>query len=171
MIYTVLIAALTALFASFPAPPGETAVFHAPTFFEEIVGEWRGEGQLFGQPAEFEMTWEWELDRRFVRLTYSIRGAADMTAIAHYRLREPEKLDGVWVDTRGEILELSATVTSTVLETIWRSPTEEGRTTYERTGPDSLEVRDYVKDGSEWRLFGEAHYSRVPGQPPAPGHD
>ena len=166
MIYTLLLTALTTLF---PARPGEeTAVAYAPTFFEEIVGEWRGEGQLFGQPAEFEMIWEWELDGRFVRLTHSIRGAADMKAIAHYRLRETETVDGVWVDTRGEILELSATVTSTALETIWRSPTEEGRTTYERTGPDALEVRDYVKDGDEWRLFGQARYSRVSGPPPAP---
>ena len=161
MIYTLLMTALTILF---PARPGEeTAVAYAPTFFEEVVGEWRGEGQLFGRPAEFEMIWEFELDRRFVRLTYSIRGAADMRAIAHYRLREAETLDGVWVDTRGEILKLSGSVTSTALEIIWRSPTEEGRTTYERTGPDSLEVRDYVEDGDGWRLFGQAGYSRVSG--------
>ena len=162
MIYTLLMTALTALSALFPATR-EAPVTHAPTFFEEVVGEWRGEGQLFGQPAEFKMIWEFELDRRFVRLTYSIRGAADMKAIAHYRLREPETLDGVWVDTRGEILELSGSVTSTALETIWLSPTEEGRTTYERTGPDSLEVRDYVEDGDGWRLFGQAGYSRVSG--------
>lgn len=157
MIYTLLMTALTV--PSSPQAGGETAP-DAPTFFEEIIGAWHGEGQLFGQPADFEMIWEWELDQRFVRLTYTIRGATDMQAIAHYRLRYAEPLDGIWLDTRGEFLELSATVTDRVLETIWRSPTEEGRTTYQRMGTDSLEVRDYVRDGDEWKLFGHARYTR-----------
>jgi len=33
-------------------------------------------------------------------------------------------------DMRGEILQLSATLTDAGLETIWRSPSEKGRTTY-----------------------------------------
>ena len=152
--------------ASEDAPAlGDTTAPPAPAFFDEIVGRWQGEGRLFGAPAEFEMVWQWELDNRFVRLTYSIRGATEMTAIAHYRLSEAEALDGVWVDTRGEILELSATVTARMLETHWRSPSEEGRTTYEVTGTDSFEVRDYVRDGEEWQQFGHASYSRVPKQP------
>ncbi len=155
--YTMLVTVSSVL--SFPQAGGEPPPT-APTFFEEVVGEWHGEGQLFGQAAEFEMIWEWELDQRFVRLTYTIRGATDMKAIAHYRVRDAEPLDGIWVDTRGEILELSATVTDRVLETIWRSPTEEGRTIYRRIGTDSLEVRDYFRDGDEWKLFGHARYAR-----------
>ena len=160
MIYTVLFATLTVL----PSPgPGSQKAPDASAFFEEIVGEWHGEGLLFGQSAEFEMTWEWELNRRFVRLTYSIQGALEMKAIAHYRMRDAETLDGVWLDTRGEILELTATVTGQVLETIWQSPTELGRTTYEFIGTDSLEVRDYVRDGDEWRPFGYVRYGRASG--------
>ena len=134
----------------------------APSFFEGVVGSWQGEGQLFGSPAEFQMDWEWELDQTFVRLTYVIRGATTMDAIAHYRLHDTESLAGIWLDTRGEFLELSATLTDTVLETIWRSPTEKGRTVYQLTGPDSLEVRDYYDDGGDWKLFGQASYSRAP---------
>ncbi len=85
-----------------------------------------------------------------------------MDAIAHYRLHDTESLAGIWLDTRGEFLELSATLTDTVLETIWRSPTEKGRTVYQLTGPDSLEVRDYYDDGGDWKLFGQASYSRAP---------
>ncbi len=168
MIYALLMTVLTVLCS--PGSGGEAAR-NTPTLFEEIVGEWHGEGHLFGRPAEFKMIWEWELDQRFVRLTYSIRGATDMEAIAHYRLCDTEPLVGIWLDTRGEFLELSATVTDAVLETLWRSPTEEGRTTYERTGADSLQVRDYYHDGNDWKLFGQARYSRVPdvtprGDPP-----
>jgi len=159
MIYATLMTVLTLVVS--PGAYDETAQ-SAPTFFEHVVGTWHGEGQLFGAPAEFEMSWAWELDQKFVKLTYSIRGATTMDAIAHYQLRDIASLVGVWVDTRGELLELSATVTDAMLETIWQSPTEKGRTTYEFTGPDSLEVRDYVHDGNDWKPFGLVRYSRAP---------
>jgi hypothetical protein len=130
-------------------------------FFDDVLGTWHGEGELLGAVAEFDMTWEKELNGRFVRLTYAIRAERGMEAIAHYRLGDSESLDGIWVDSRGEILELSATATDSRLTTQWRSPTEMGRTVYEITGPGTLEVQDYYHDGSEYRLFGSASYSRI----------
>ncbi len=159
MILALFVTVFAGLFP--PATGGET-VLDAVDFFDQIVGKWHGEGQLFGQPAEFEMIWEWELDRNFVRLTYSIQGATEMEAIGHYRIVESEPLDGIWLDTRGEILQLSATLTDAELETIWRSPSEKGRTTYDFTGSDTLEVHDYYHDGTDWKLFGTASYLRVP---------
>ncbi len=163
MIFALLMTIFAGLFL--PGAGGATAL-NAPDFFDQIVGEWHGEGQLFSQPAEFEMIWEWELDRNFVRLTFSIHGATEMEAIGHYRIRDTEPLVGIWLDTRGEFVELSATATDAGLETIWRSATEKGRTTYEFTGTDSLEVHDYYYDGTDWKLFGTARYMRVPGVTP-----
>ncbi len=141
----------------------------SPPFFEQIVGEWQGEGELFGRPARFEMRWEWELDRKFVRLTYAIRGDVQMDAIAHYRLGDANPLDGVWLDSRGEVLELSATLTNAVLDTQWRSPTERGRTSYQLFGTDSLVVRDSYHDGTDWKPFGQARYARVGAGKAVPG--
>jgi hypothetical protein len=128
--------------------------------FDYLVGAWEGEGLLFGRPATFVMSWAMELEGRFLGLSYEIRGGVSMSARAHYRIAEGETLQGVWVDSRGEILELEATATESRLSTVWRSDTETGRTVYQRTGDDSLEVCDYVQDGDGWRLFGTAQYSR-----------
>lgn len=157
-----LLMTVTVFAGLYPQGAGGKTSLNAVDFFDRIVGEWHGEGQLFGQPAEFQMIWAWELDRNFVRLTYSIHGATEMEAIGHYRIVESEPLDGIWLDTRGEFVQLSPTLTGAGLETIWRSPTEKGRTTYEFTAMDSLEVRDYYHDGTDWQLFGTARYLRVP---------
>jgi len=130
-------------------------------FFETVLGTWHGEGELMGGTAEFDMTWEEELGGRFVRLTYAIRGGRPMEAIAHYQVSDSESLDGVWVDSRGEILELTATATASKLTTLWRSPTEHGRTIYEIAEDGVVEVQDFFHDGSDFRQFGSARYSRV----------
>ena len=131
------------------------------TFFDRVLGEWEGEGELFGRPTRFRMVWEHELGDQFVRLTYAIRGNVSMDAIAHYSLRDPASPEGVWLDSRGEMLELSAKTTDTTLETIWRSTTEQGRTTYEVIGSDSVAVHDYYHDGADWQQFGQAGYRRL----------
>ena len=126
---------------------------------DHLMGAWSGEGELFGQPATFGMTWETQLYGRFLELTYEISGAVQMIAIAHYRTTG-DTLRGVWVDSRGEILQLQATVTDSTLDTIWQSPTETGRTVYQSLSADSLYVRDYVRGESGWREFGAARYAR-----------
>lgn len=153
-----LIAMLVAVLCA--APPLSCA--EPPTVLDDLIGTWYGEGELFGQATEFEMTWERALGDRFVRLTYAIRGATRMDAVAHYGSGEASSVRGVWVDSRGEILELTATVGGTTLETIWTSPTERGRTIYEMKGRDQVVVRDYYHDGADWQAFGEALYTRVP---------
>lgn len=133
-----------------------------PAILEHLVGSWEGEGELFGRPTRFAMTWEWELGGAFLTLRYEIRGETRMDARAYYRIREGEgeALDGIWVDSRKEVVELEAVATDSTLETGWRSPTERGRTVYRRSGADSLEVRDFVHDGTGWRPFGVARYAR-----------
>jgi hypothetical protein len=127
---------------------------------DHLVGSWEGEGELFGAPTRFAMTWIPELDGRFLGLHYEIRGNVQMQALAHYRISDSDTLQGVWVDSRGEILQLAATATDSTLEALWHAPTERGRTVYRRIGSDSLEVQDFVRGETGWRLFGTARYSR-----------
>ena len=130
-------------------------------FFDAIVGKWAGHGELFGQPTEFEMSWTVVLGGRFARIDYSILGPRPMEAVGHYRLGG-ETSTGVWVDTRGEILDLEGSVFGERLETVWRSPTEVGRTVYRLLPDGTLEVSDFYHDGSGWQPFGSATYTRVP---------
>lgn len=138
-----------------------------PEVIPHLIGEWEGKGELFGQPATFSMAWEWELDQRFVRLTFENRlvenGQARtvLQAVAHYRVTESDSLYGNWFDTRGEILELKATATDSTLVTQWFTETEQGRTTYRVVGEDSLEVVDEVLGSDGWRPFGKASYRRT----------
>lgn len=152
-------AALAAL--SLAAAPRPTFLPPSPpAILDHLEGEWEGEGEIFGAAARFAMTWERELDGRFMGLAYEIRGAVAMSARAHYRIADEGPLRGVWVDSRGEFLSLEATATDESLETIWRSDSEEGRTVYRRSGADALDVTDFVRDGADWRRFATASYGR-----------
>jgi len=141
-------------------PRADPTSARPPAILDHLEGTWEGEGEIFGRPATFAMTWERELDGRFMGLSYEIRGDVGMSARAHYRIADEGPLRGVWVDTRGEFLDLEATVTEESLDTAWRSDSEEGRTVYRRAGPDSLEVTDHVLDGADWRPFATARYAR-----------
>ncbi|MFQ5530827.1 MAG: hypothetical protein ACE5FP_10845 [Gemmatimonadota bacterium] len=156
MNYPMLVTLVAALMS---AGPAFDPAHDATGFFQTVAGSWTGEGELFGQEAEFAMDWQFELGRKFATLDYSIRGQRSMDAVAYYRMSESASLEGVWFDSRGEILHLEATVTDSTLTTIWRSPTEKGRTTYQLQG-ESIHVNDYYRDGEDWALFGQARYTR-----------
>lgn len=146
-----------------PADPPSVAWTEEPMsaqrgFFGAVSGEWQGEGELFGNTTQFTMNWRADLGGRFMTLEYSIVGVMD--AIAHYRMAESGVALGTWVDSRGEILELEGEVSRTTLDTIWRSPSETGRTVYELEDENTLVVQDYVQEADGWRLFGEARYVR-----------
>lgn len=148
------------------APSGGGAEDASRGVLERLIGEWEGEGELFGRSAGFSMRWSWTLDERFVELSFENRlvppdGPATpvLRARAFYTTTPP--LRGSWFDTRGETLELSATTSDSTLVTEWASATERGRTTYRILGPDALEVTDEVHGESGWRTFGTALYRRV----------
>ena len=151
---------LTAAVAPDPSHRDEaSAPAQQLAILEHLVGSWEGQGELFGQRTSFAMTWERQLDDRFLGLRYEIRGVVRMSAIAHYRLGA-DTLRGVWVDSRGQTLTLDATGTETPLATGGGAPGGRGGSVHERVGADSLVVRDYVEAESGWRPFGTARYGR-----------
>ena len=138
-----------------------------PGMIDRLIGAWEGEGELFGRPATFSMTWSRPLGEPFARLEFENRliqadGTATpvLSAIAFYRAAGGDRLEGTWYDSRGEVLELRAVATDSTLVTDWTAAGERGRTTYRLTGPDRVEVRDEVRQGEAWRAFGRATYRR-----------
>lgn len=161
MTYSLTFALVFFFAPMFSASTVETEVpTRSASFYETAAGEWEGEGELFGSAADFRMTWKLELGGKFATLAYSIGGPVEMQAVAHYQTGKTTAA-GVWVDSRGQILQLATTVGDRTLETIWRSPTETGRTEYELTSEDSMSVRDYYSDDGDWTRFGQATYSRI----------
>ncbi|MFQ5652713.1 MAG: DUF6265 family protein [bacterium] len=125
---------------------------------DSFIGSWRGAGTLFGQQAEFVMTWERVLHGQFVRLSF--RNPA-IQAEAFYHLTDSPESRGTWIDSRGVILPLTAVVHDSVLETTWGSAeTEQGRTTYRLLEPNAMNVTDFVFKDGQWRRFGHARYTR-----------
>jgi hypothetical protein len=147
------------------ATPNPDASERTPDVLGGLLGTWRGEGTLLGKPSEFTMTWAPALGGQFVRLQFSNRL---ISAEAFYRITESGSYEGVWLDSRGQMLPLTAEATESVLETQWGSAdTESGRTTYRLVGPTEVEVADVVLHNGEWVPFGNARYHRAdPGESP-----
>ncbi len=160
---------LAATIASPPAYAQEPAVEGAavaPTF---LIGEWTGNGELFGQPATFRMTWDTTLEGRFYRLRFAnaLGGAQGSTPIlqaeALYGPVGGDEWRGSWFDTRGKRLDLRAEVRDggMVLRVEWTDPgVESGVTVYRRAAAGTVEVIDSVRAGDGMRLFGRASYTR-----------
>ncbi len=92
-----------------------------------------------------------------------------MSAAAVYRI--DGAADGVWLDSRGERIELTWTVADGALVVDWRASAESGRTTYRPVDRNRVEVVDEVAAADGWRVFGTSSYARIgaaPGMPATP---
>lgn len=162
------LAALTIVAAApfFPSAP-LTAQTTAPVF-DRLVGDWRGEGMLMGQPAQFTMSWT--RHGGFVVLTFSnavVDSAGQVTpvleAAAVYRAAY-DSPEAVWLDSRGVRVEIEWAATDSTLVADWSAPTEAGRTTYRVVADDAIAVTDEVRTDEGWRTFGTARYRRGSGR-------
>jgi len=142
-----------------------------PPIFTALHGTWSGTGELFNRPASFTMTWDVSEDGvavlTFANAMTNDDGSATpvLTARAIYQA-DPDSIRGVWLDSRSERLELSATATSSALTTIWKSSSERGRTEYVMQPDGTVEVLDHVETADGWRHFGTARYERLDAVPP-----
>lgn len=134
---------------------------------EWLLGEWEGEGTLFGNPARFNMKWEYILDSTFIQLTFQNQIISEnqripaFKAIGVYQPGEDNKFNGRWFDSRGVQQSLDATFESPTLTTQWSNPSvEKGKTIYKIIGKRNIEVKDYVWKGNQWAEFGIATYTK-----------
>ena len=138
--------------------------------FDQLLGEWSGEGTLLGRPARFEMSWRSGAVPGVYRLSFS-NGFVDpaapadspaqpvLSAEALYQQHSDGTVEGTWFDTRGVRIELEGEAQDRELRITWTAPTENGVTLY-RVVADGVEVIDSVQAASGWREFGRAHYRR-----------
>lgn len=128
-----------------------------------LAGKWSGTGTVLNQPAKIEMEWSWELDGRFLKLTFrNEMGTAPKVTLfeghAYYRTTSEGVYRGMWFDNSGMFRPLDAKRDGDALVAKWGTPdTEEGETTYRLLPNGSMEVIDRVKGkGGAWRNFGQS---------------
>lgn len=156
------------------ASPNQVAAQDAAAVFERLEGTWAGSGTLFGRPAAFTMRWDVSGGLASLRFTNALVEADGtetpvMSAAAVYRI--DGDAEGVWLDSRGERVELAWTVADGALVVDWRASAESGRTTYRPVDGDRVEVVDEVAADDGWRVFGNASHARTgaaPGPPATP---
>ncbi|MEK6155499.1 hypothetical protein WIW50_19735 [Flavobacteriaceae bacterium 3-367] len=134
------------------------------TFKEGIVGQWEGQGTLFGTDAAFKMHWTTTLNDKFVKLSFQNQFVEKsgttrvMKASAFYNL---EKKEGYWFDSRGLMLPLKLEPAAQSLTVWWGDEsTEQGKTVYTLLGKKRLNVEDYVLKDNSYMSFGKAQYQK-----------
>jgi hypothetical protein len=133
-------------------------------FPEQIMGEWKGTGALFGKEASFSMKWEAPLGNHFLNLEFhnSFSDAngveRSMDAEAYYGLKTGQ---GYWFDSRGQVLPLHFEISGNTMTVFWGDETSEmGKTIY-TINPSGVTVEDFVYRGQEYAPFGNAAYFKA----------
>lgn len=134
-----------------------------------LIGDWTGEGQMFGRPSTARLSASHALGGTWVQLDYSVRVAAISLAPAiafdgrgMYRASATGRWSGRWTDSYGASHPLAGRVTGQRLVSTWGSvDTEIGRTSYEVAADGTLGVIDQTlqPDGS-WRQFARALFRK-----------
>ena len=128
-----------------------------------LAGRWTGSGTVLNQPSKISLTWTWELNAQFLRLTFSNEmPKTTFEGHAYYRPLGGGRYRGMWFDNAGMLRPLDATRDADALVATWGTPdTEEGETTYRLLSDSEMEVVDRVKskDGT-WREFGRSRLRR-----------
>jgi hypothetical protein len=162
-------AALAAVAAAPFFPSAPLAAQATAPVFDRLVGDWRGDGMLMGQPAEFTMSWTRHGELAVLTFSNAVADSAGqvtpvLEAAAVYRTAYASP-EAVWLDSRDVRVEIEWAATDSTLVADWSAPNEQGRTTYRVIGEDAVEVTDEVRTDEGWRTFGTARYRRAP----APG--
>ena len=137
------------------------------SFFERIEGDWMGTGKVNGMESNITMNWRPALAGKHISLTFrnQMKGGPLFEANAYYRVGKNGDVSGHWFDSFGYARPVKGTADDDSFTADWGTPeTEQGRTVYKLTGPDSMEVTDSVRSKNGWREFGKAVYTRAADQ-------
>jgi len=133
------------------------------TLLSRFAGQWTGTGTVLNQPSKISISWTWQLNGQFIRLTFRNEMPKSMfEGHAYYRPSGEGHYRGMWFDNSGMLRPLDATRQGDALVSKWGTPdTEEGETTYRLLPDGKMEIVDRVKskDGT-WREFGRSLVSR-----------
>ena len=135
----------------------------ADPLLSRFAGTWSGTGTVLNQPSKISITWSWELNGQFLRLTFRNQmPATTFEGHAYYRPGSDGRYRGMWFDNAGMLRPLDARRDGDALISKWgTAETEEGETTYRLTTDSQMEIVDRVKskDGT-WREFGRSLVTR-----------
>ena len=135
----------------------------ADPLLSRFAGAWSGTGTVLNQPSKISLTWSWELNGQFLRLTFRNQMPKQtFEGHAYYRPEGDGRYRGMWFDNSGMFRPLDARRDGDALIAKWgTAETEEGETTYRLTSDAQMEIVDRVKskDGT-WREFGRSLVTR-----------
>lgn len=137
---------------------------NADALLTRLAGNWAGSGTVLNQPAKISLSWQWELDGQFMRLTFKNEmPKSSFEGQAYYRPSAAERYRGMWFDNAGMFRPLDARRDGDALVSKWGTPqTEEGETTYRLMSDTRMDIIDRVKskDGT-WREFGRSSVEKI----------
>ena len=146
-------------------PPAATT--SAPSI-DWIVGSWSGTGLFSGRASTVSLTvtpilqgTAYQFDYRFEVPAAAGKSAISFSGQALYRRGTGDRWDARWLDSIGNMHDISARITNASILAIWGSPkTEIGQTHY-RLDNGKLKLIDSVLDRSgNMVMFNEAELTR-----------
>ena len=124
-----------------------------------FAGTWSGSGTVLNQPSKISMSWSWELNGQFLRLSFKNEMPKQtFEGHAYYRPSAENRYRGMWFDNAGMFRPLDARRDGDTLVSRCGTPeSEEGETTYRLLSDTRMDIIDRVKskDGT-WREFGRS---------------
>lgn len=153
--------ALLAAIAIIAAPLAAAEPEPAPSL--EVLGSWQSACDAWGTPATCTATWSEGKHKSLLVQDYTIVSVEGEVQIFSgrglYRVKDGA-VDGIWEDSRGQILPLAGRYEGDTLNVIWGDASSEiGRSVY-TLSDDGLRAVDSVLTEDGWRPFMTIEYQR-----------
>lgn len=138
-----------------------------PGLLSHFEGEWRSDGNAFGQPAQSTMQWGPVMDGCFWQLSYVIETNPDTDSANTFNGRGIHRhmegsVSGQWIDNWGAMHDLRGSVSDTELIVFWGEATDQlGRSRYELTEDGAIQVTDWILTDEGWQQFNDNRFERV----------
>jgi hypothetical protein len=135
--------------------------------YNALEGDWRSDGNAFGQPAVSQMRWASVMENCYWQLDYVIetnpgteRASIFMGRGVHQS--EDGNVFGQWIDNRGDMHDLDGSITDTELLVYWGEPTDTlGRSRYRVLDDGTIQVTDWILREDGWRQFNDNVFVRI----------
>ncbi|GJL96534.1 MAG: hypothetical protein DHS20C06_03510 [Hyphobacterium sp.] len=135
--------------------------------YEALEGDWRSDGNAFGQPATSRMSWSARMDECYWQLEYIIETNPDTDSANVFlgrgvHMSEDEVVFGQWIDNRGDMHDLDGSIRDTELLVYWGEPADTlGRSRYRVLEDGNIQVTDWILREDGWRQFNDNVFVRA----------
>jgi len=135
--------------------------------YDALEGDWRSDGNAFGQPAASQMRWSPVMDNCFWQVDYEIEtnpgtDNANVFMGRGVHISEDGNVSGSWIDNQAVLHRLRGTITDTELLVFWGEPAETlGRSRYRVLDDGNIQVTDWILRDDGWRQFNDNVFVRV----------